>query len=187
MVVNEFHSGWDIKKPLSSFFEAIPENESSFFYIQIPDDLKEHKGTKSHFYDLAKFKYYNIQYLFKVLNENTLNQLDEEIGFWEDENNPIAIGSYLEDLEQIEMEAKKCSENECIIRVGAGSGWDYMTGRWAKGKDKNGNFILSERSWNNLKNALNRGKYSGDISFPKTRKLIEGGQPLGFVKLSVQI
>lgn len=123
--------------------------------------------------------------LFKLINDHTLKLLDKELNFWDGEDNPIAIGSYMDELEAIEELAKNCSDNECIIRVGASNGWEFMTGGWLSGKDNDDKYILSDRTYNELTNNL-RKNYPDDMPFPKTRKMIDGGMPLGFVKLTVK-
>jgi hypothetical protein len=60
-----------------------------------------------------------------------------------------------------------------------------MTGGWANGTDNIGDYILEDNTWTDLKRSLRRGNYPDSVTFPKTRKMIEGGMPLGFVKLSL--
>jgi hypothetical protein len=76
---------------------------------------------------------------------------------------------------------EKCDiQRECILRVGAANGWDFMTGAWAKADN-----TLSNNDWTNLKRSLRRKPYPDNMPFPKTRKLLNDGMPLGFVKVSI--
>lgn len=186
-VVNEYRNGWDEKRQLSSYFECIPTGSRASIFISIPDDLKNATLGSKQLETSLDFPVYNSKSLFKLINRHTLFILEKEISFWEDENNPIVLEDYLDHLNVIKQIGESCKESECILRVGAGSGWDFMTGGWARDKDKFGDYILSDRTWINLKNSLRIGRYSDDVSFPKTRKLIQKGIPFGFVKLKKNI
>jgi len=121
--------------------------------------------------------------LFEIINAHSLHLLQEEIEFWEEEleltNTHHMVDDYLESLRELYTTAQECSPAQsCVLRVGAGTGWDSMTGRWAK--DEN---ILDDDTWSNLKQALRPKRYF-DTPFPKSRKALEKAKPLGFVKLS---
>lgn len=185
-VINLGDYGWGEKKRESAYWECIPQAATTFGTFQIPHDLLkqvEDNGyiTRADF----KLEIFDEKRLFKIINKHTLNLVDREIGFWEDQENPLAIGDYLEHLEKIESIIKNCDENTCVIRVGASNGWEFMTGGWANGEDAYGDFILDDDTWTKLKRSLRRKNYSDDTPFPKTRKMIDGGIPLGFVKLSL--
>ena len=154
--------------------------------IQIPQDLIKRVQDKRYLTQRDfDFNLLEIKRLFKLINKHTLVLVDKELGFWEDQENPLAIGDYFSHLETLETTIKNCDENSCVIRVGASNGWEFMTGGWVNGTDAYDDFIVEERTWNDLKKQLRKGNYSNDIPFPKTRKMIEGGMPLGFVKLSL--
>lgn len=185
-VINEFRRGWSTKDREASFIECIPRGVQASSSIQVPQQLlklilngkfpktemiKKHEALLS------------INMLFKIINNYTLALLDREIGFWEDEGNPKAIGDYLEELQELESQVKsfdKENPSSCIMRVGAGSGWDFMTGSWATSTDPE---ILTNNAWDELKEFVQKRDYRGNAAFPKTRKLIMGGSPLGFVKI----
>jgi hypothetical protein len=84
-------------------------------------------------------------------------------------------------LTDIEQQITQRNENECIIRMSAGAGWDFMTGAWAKEQD-----VLDDKTWLTLKRSLRYKSYNDSVIFPKTRKFLHQGQPLGFVKLTIQ-
>lgn len=183
-VVNLFRDKWGEKREESSFYECIPSNAIAHTVLQVPEkQIKEYQDKQR--VRLEHASLLNPNRLFKLLNKHTLELLNGEIAFWEDEDNPIAIGDYLEHLNQIRELAKDANEQECVIRVGAASGWEFMTGGWLNGKDVMGDFILSDRSWTSLKRGLRKKNYPDDLLFPKTRKMIAEGVPFGFVKLSI--
>ena len=184
-VVNLFRDKWGEKREESSFYECIPSSAIAQISLQVPEkQIKEYQDKQR-----VRLEHANLlkpNRLFKLLNKHTLELLNGEIAFWEDEDNPIAIGDYLEHLNRIRNLVKQSGDQECVIRVGAASGWEFMTGGWLNGKDMMGDFILSDRSWTSLKRELRRRKnYPDDLLFPKTRKMIAEGVPFGFVKLSI--
>lgn len=185
MVVNEFQNGWDEKHNLSGYFECIPAGSTTEFNISIPEDTLNaiRKGKKL---DIPKdFPAYDVVSLLRTVNNQTISLLKDEIEFWKKENDPDAIGDYLNHLTEIYERANNCGEGECVLRVGAGSGWDFMTGAWPRGKDNNGEYILDDYTWKKLKGSLRRKHYPEHVIFPKTRKLLKGGIPFGFVSLSI--
>ena len=185
-VINLFNSGWAEKKQESAYWECIPKDATAKGHLQLPRDLIQQVQNKNYItrkdYDLSLLE---PKKLFKLINQHTANLLDRELSFWNDEDNPLAIGDHANYLENIETLVKNCDENTCIMRVGASNGWEFMTGSWASDKDAYDDFILSDATWNNLKKTLRKKRYDDDMIFPKTRKMIEGGMPLGFVKLSI--
>ncbi len=184
-VVNEYIKGWGVKPELSSLYECIPAGAGSVATLQIPADLLE-KIKKERALNIPKeFAAYDPESLMALINKHTKRLVQQEIELWEEEDNPLAIGDLLDHLRRILNTANKCGKGECVMRVGAGSGWDFMTGAWPRGQDENGKYILEEPTWSKLKNSLRRKNYPDRVLFPKTRKLIEGGIPMGFVKLSV--
>jgi len=185
-IINLFRHGWGEKKEESSFYECIPKGAKTLSSIQIPQELLtqvERKGyiRNGHFELLAP------QRLFKLINQHTRLLLQNEIDFWEDEDNPLAIGDYLDHFSELLKQLDGCDEYSCIIRVGGSSGWDFMTGAWSAGKDFMGDDILTYETWVQLKRALRRPKnYPDNVVFPKTRKMVDGGEPIGFIKLKLK-
>ena len=185
-IINESQRGWSIKEEESTYVECIPKGIITNSSIQIPQQLLElmlkGKFPKTEMTKKRK-DLFSISMLFPIINNCTLALLDQEISFWETENNPKAIGDYLEILLELETEIKatgKEKSDTCIMRVGAGSGWDFMTGSWPSITKPE---MLTSDAWHKLKVAVQKKDYRGNMSFPKTRKLIVGGMPLGFVKI----
>lgn len=182
-IINQFRDNWREKRELGSYWECIPPGVKSTGSIQISTQELQLAQKHNLLDNKANTDWLDIKELFSMINEHTLYLLDREIGFWEDEENPIAIDDYMDYLLKIEEIAKETDDNSCVLRVGAGSGWEYMTGGWVSGLDDNGDDILDDDTWIDLKNKLRKKRYSENTIFPKTRKMIKGGQPFGFVKL----
>lgn len=72
------------------------------------------------------------------------------------------------------------SNNSIILRVGKGSGWDFMTGAWLKDN------VESDNYWDTAKKFLRKKGYE-DFPFPKTNIICERKNRSilpGFVKLT---
>lgn len=183
-IINDFRGTWAIKKKETSFVECIPQDATASGSINIPQQLLN-LISNNKFSKTEKIRAHqnllDIPTLFKKINQLTLELVKAELDFWDDEQNPYAIGDYMEILGNIENQLKSIGSDTCIFRVGAGSGWDFMTGAWARKED-----ILDDDVWEDLKQFIRRRNYPGKVSFPKTRKLLEGGMPLGFVKMELK-
>ena len=178
-IINLSGKSWGVKEREISYWECIPKQAQSQFSLQIPKDLiaQMQKANKLH----AQSDSLTPANLMSTINKHTLELIDAEIQFWEAENNPLAIGDYLDLIDEVYKIGTQCNtQRECIMRVGAANGWDFMTGAWAKGKD-----TLSNNDWVSLKRSLRRKPYPDNVPFPKTRKLLADGMPLGFVKVSI--
>lgn len=183
-IINEHRDGWGKKNRETSYLECIPANSEGTGTFQIPEHLlgrimngNYHKTE----YIKKNQPYLNLTALFRLTNKLTKRLVDEEIRFWEEEDNPVVIGQYLDVLQHIRSQLGQLSDEECILRVGAASGWAFMTGAWPRRED-----LLDDRTWENLRKHIQRRYYPSFVPAPKTRKLLAGGMPLGFVKLTLR-
>lgn len=120
----------------------------------------------------------NITELFKVLNEHTLKLLNEEVEYWQEVLNNGLTGAedYIEKLKSIRDESYDCAPGtECVLRVGHGSGWLFITGAWCEPLNNFAGIVNQARP--------NNQRYAG-YDFPKSRRLDKESNTLGFVKLS---
>lgn len=178
-IINQYLKSWGVKEREVSYWECIPKGASSQFTLQIPADLMRAMQKQGRLH--AQANSLQTAELLKTLNDHTLNLINAEIQFWENQGEPLAIGNYLDLIDEVYKIGDQCdTQKECVLRVGAAGGWDFMTGAWAKEDN-----TLSNNDWSLLKRSLRRGNYSDNVPFPKTRKLTEGGVPLGFVKISL--
>lgn len=127
--------------------------------------------------------------LLMALNHHTQRLLEEELQFWEeqkerdyyhiDEDKEQEVLDYhIEDIGGLLQNCRSCrSGEEAILRVGYGSGWNFMTGGWI---DKDG-----ER-WDEVVGASrpDRNGWYEEYDFPKTRRIGSDCPPFGFVKIS---
>ena len=177
--LNLYGNSWKIKQSVTNYLECanlqICEGRLHIPQTQLKLAIKNNILKNTQVLNEGK--------LFEIINTHTLHLLQEEIEFWEEElaltNTHPMVDDYLESLRELHAAAQDCDPSQsCVLRIGAGAGWDAMTGRWAKEET-----ILDDRTWSNLKQALRPKKYF-DTPFPKSRKALEKAKPLGFVKMS---
>ena len=120
----------------------------------------------------------SFEQLFETINNHTCRLIDEEIKFWKKQTDDCNdCNDYLEALDDIKNRIDGCQKGkECILRVGFGSGWSFITGGWIYGKGRN-----------DAAREIRKKPYYHHYPFPKSRRI--SGQncaPLGFVKLSLK-
>lgn len=125
----------------------------------------------------------SISALFNAINSHTINLLQTEIEHWEPHAHIDHIGvvnDYIEDCERILAEARRCNGvTECVLRLGAGSGWRFITGAWAE--------RLNDFRQRIVPQARPKNQNYGQYDFPKTRRVASASHGLlGFVKLTLK-
>jgi len=177
-IFNRLESGWSFKESGSQLIEAIPNEAESYFTLKI---------------DKAQLKLNNSRYetdfltekeLFRLINEHTKALLEKEIEFWHDEKLKDAItgDAYMEKLNELLETVNECTEKEAVLRVGFGSGWDFITGGWAKNED-----VMNDYDYDKFLNQVRKqAKYDDSVPFPKSRKISSSADIFGFVKLIME-
>ncbi len=160
---------WYIKEPLTQNKEVF-EGEV-FFSLRIDD----------RFFEKNKLNITGLKDLFKTIHNHTIRLLNKEIeNFKLDfddglfENSKIGQ-DLIEQLKNIKTQAENQS-GSFLMRTGAGSGWDYMTGAWFKE-------ITDFKQWDDFVKLI-RPKYN-ELPFPKTRRLTSELKMPGFVLLTI--
>ena len=174
-IFNLGYNVWKFKKDGSHLVECIAQEHDSSFHVKINNELlKKNKTYKD-------VSFLNINNLFKIINGHTLMLLQKEKKFWREDDNidESAFDNYLDNIDRIIEDCKKCKNNEAVMRMGFGSGWNFITGGWAKDED-----VMDDREYDNFLKQMRRKKYDETVPFPKTRKMDEDGDILGFVKIS---
>ena len=117
--------------------------------------------------------------LFETINSHTERLLKKEIKFWEEMSQKFAgTEDYLVGLRDLLEEVNRCeSGKSCVLRLGHASGWDFITGGWAKDLNNFESRLVG-------KIRMNNSRY-GVYPFPKSRRLDEEFEVLGFVKMSL--
>lgn len=133
------------------------------------------------------------QALLSAVNNHTLRMLEREKDRWnsnlggrnhivKNNDDKVVVDSYLRQIESLIDIANECATNgSALLRLGYGSGWDFMTGGWIDGwnnrdaEDVKRVIAASRHTRKGFENA-----YDGYV-FPKTRRVIDGITPMGFV------
>ena len=137
------------------------------------------------FWNKNKLGLKNIEDFIRMLNNHTERLVDYQIKFFKDEYfSKLGVKKAVKsNLNCIKEQITNTKSNEAILRVGQGSGWDFITGGWAK----DGRVIPKDYDWYFLVEKLLRKKpydRSNDPPpFPKTRRVTSKFLFPGFVKL----
>lgn len=122
----------------------------------------------------------DISLLLEWINEHTGKLVKDEIDYWKEVENAGYSGAddYIKNMESIEEEVKACKKGkECVLRIGHASGWRFITGAWTENLDNFERDVVPAARPKNF----NYQEYD----FPKSRRLDEDCDILGFVKLTV--
>lgn len=181
-ILNLEYKGWKEKSRERSYWECLPASANAQGTLQIPEDLRKQIVKERYMYqNMGDLK--NAQTLFQRINAHTKHLLNEEIAFWDEEASLGDISVMGEELQQhirdLHAKVADCGPDECILRLGAGSGWTFMTGAWAKDKK-----LINDDLWEQIRRSIQRKSYT-DAPAPKTRKLAHESKPFGFVKISL--
>ncbi len=165
---------YDGSKP--QLIEAIGVGETATFQMDVKKDF--HDFARRNFPDLKPLpgEMQSLQSLFKSINNHTSRLIEKEIAFW-NEMNLSGSEAYLDVMADMLGETKSCEDElSCILRIGHGSGWRFITGAWTESLENFNEVINAARP--------NNQKYS-EYPFPKSRRIDEDSDVLGFVKLSL--
>ena len=113
-----------------------------------------------------------------MINKHTKYLVNDEISYWEGKLEEYdGAEDFIESLRKVLDSAEKCKDGkECVLRIGHGSGWRFITGAWSESLDNFSDIVAASRPNNNV--------YQG-YDFPKSRRMDPDGDILGFVKLSI--
>lgn len=171
---------WDVSKP--QLIEALcPEDETEF---EMKLNIEGYNKSREECSTIGRLPNIMSSYgsLFEAINKHTIRLLDFELKYWKersDRDDSDKVECYLEKIESIKNEAQNCGKGkECVLRIGHGSGWNFITGGWARDLDNFESLVVPVSRPNNQ-------NYS-EYDFPKTRRVDDDCELLGFVKLSLQ-
>lgn len=171
---------WDVSKP--QLIEALcPEDETEF---EMKLNIEGYNKSREGCFTIGRLPNIMSSYgsLFEAINTHTIRLLDFELKYWKersDRDDSDKVECYLEKIESIKNEAQNCGKGkECVLRIGHGSGWNFITGGWARSLGNFESLVVPVSRPNNQ----NYREYD----FPKTRRVDDDCELLGFVKLSLK-
>lgn len=186
-IANQRHNDWQYKHGQELLVEVVPAGVSTTFQIKIDKELYNHNQKKyPHVFEgiLDYFITDGYSELCQIINHHTKQLLLKDIKELRNASFDLLSEEYLETCRDIVGQINDLDkEKACIIRVGAGSGWRFMTGSWVEY-----DYIKAQKhriNYDQLIYDIRRKNYSGDVLFPKTRKLSYEGMPFGFVKITI--
>lgn len=120
----------------------------------------------------------NYHELFSIINKHTQSYLQKEFAFFKQYEAKYS-DSIIDNIEYLLQQIRNANENECILKMAAGSGFHIITGDW-----KFDDYSITDIK---LDRGKNRGFYKGKPS-SKSRKIAlwnNGFQLMGFIKLCI--
>jgi len=177
-ILNSYQNGWEIKRGGDQLIEALPAGIHGTLNVTITNKLL----NKNKPFLRVDTSYLTFEQLCEIINKLTLRLVSDEIYFWEEENiDENILTPYLDNLLSIKASIEGCNDNECVLRIGHGSGWPFMTGAWIKDE----RLIPDKREYYSIAHSIQKKEYTDEVPFPKTRKIASNQQILGFVKISL--
>lgn len=174
----ERQSFWDTSK--SQLIEAIGPEDKSEFNMNFKKEQYQ-IAQEEHAVHVMPSCMDTISVLFQTINEHTKLLIEQEIDYWnarKDEDDSCKVDVYLEKMNEIKSVVEKCEKGtSCVLRIGHGSGWRFITGAWTETFDNFYDVVVPASRPNNK-------KYE-EYNFPKTRRVDDECELLGFVKLTI--
>ena len=181
----DMHPTKDVKPQL---IEAIDCDGESSFRLNIEKDLADFVFSRNSGMRKIPEEINNIGKLFHLINSHTKNLVSSEIDFWRELSDDGKDGAdgYIEEMDNMLSEVNECKDGrECVLRLGHASGWRFMTGAWSEDKrfkdGKGQPFFEEVKRYSRPNNDVCYKNYQ----FPKSRRAVDDGGLLGFVKLSI--
>lgn len=184
--LNEKGDGsFEMKESVKQFIECIPAGAETICRFQIPAELKaqlaevryRETGDKMPHRDRMEWPK-----LLKDINDNTRRLIQKELDRYQTQHLPNEATEYVDSLRDM-MSGLKA--NQCVIRVGFGTGYLNMTGGWAEEQWRNVPGLDFAKEMDDLATGVRRKATYNLFSLPKSRKMVLGGVPLGFLKLTL--
>jgi CRISPR-associated protein Csm5 len=164
-----------VKESITQFAECIPAKATSVGRINVPAVMAN--ALKARGYFSGKVNAISLQDLFKQAKDYMEVMLNDELNLYSGVELPEGAEGFEDKLNDLfDLNSSLKDGQECIIRLGYGSGYRFMTGGFID--------YLKDNQQQELKRQVRHPKYE-HFDLPKSRRMKEGGVPLGFIKLSV--
>jgi ribosomal protein L21 len=181
-------NGLEIKEGVNQLVECIPVGSEALSGVSIPVDLLKEINKRPLIANEMKANDAINDWgkIFKNINQFTKKQADSEFKKYNAVSLPKEALSYPETLKEISGKIENLTGNECIIRVGFGTGYLNMTGGWPLEQwKKTLTPAQYQTEMSDLGTAVRKNSKYNAFELPKSRKIISGGVPMGFLKLTL--
>ena len=172
----ERQSFWDKSKP--QLIEAIGPEDETVFQMKLNQEGYEFSKNSVKQCPVCMS---SMSKLFETINNHSKQLLESEKDYWQEretKDDSDKVCTYIEKISDILQVVDKCKQGqECVLRIGHGSGWRFITGAWAEKLDNFNSVVIPASRPKNY-------KYE-QYDFPKTRRVDDECELLGFVKLSI--
>lgn len=148
--------------------EAIAAEQISEFRLNINQKFYE---------KLNKSNLQNLNALFSLINHHTWSLVEYEIENWSEKGDDAI--EYIDGMDAIKNVCKSCKPGECVLRLGQGVGWRFITGAWLEQID---NDYFYDKI---VPVCRPKSHIYQDYEFPKSRRIGDAMDLFGFVKLTV--
>lgn len=184
--LNQTSRDLEIKEKVNQLVECIPAGAEALSGVSIPEDLLREinkrpttVACKMKANDAVK----NWVTVFDQINDFTKKRIDAEL---EKYDTALPAADYPETLEELRDQMNRLTAYECIVRVGFGTGYLNMTGGWPEEQwQKTLTPEKYREEMGDLAIAVRRNAKYNDFALPKSRKIIAGGVPMGYLKLTL--
>jgi len=174
--INLKGNDWIVDARFTQFTEVIPEGETTTFALQFDSTTEKNARLKNYFTNDTSVL--QPPKLFEIINRHTRDLAQREAKAWRKQTSTAdCIDHYIERLDEIVAATLQCGPQECILRLGWGTGFRNMTGDW--------HIHMTDDDYYELVRKL-RSRHPEYMIYPKSCRLLADGTPLGFVKLSKQ-
>lgn len=179
--LNIRRNGVDYDSTKSVLTECIPAGESAIGRIKL--SLKEARNARLKAnIDPNETLPKTMKQLFGILNSHTSSLFDRELEIWEEYKENDAVQSYIDEINMLKAQIVFEDESSCLIRLGHGAGWRFMTGGWPESES-----LVSNEIWEKIIDAARPKNHQyKEYIFPKSRRMNENGDLLGFIKLRLK-
>lgn len=170
---------YSIKQEVRQLVEYIPPHLQADMAIHIPTDHLALIQQRDANLFRSHSRGFNMEDLFKQIHQHSLRLLENEIRFFEDADLPKAADNLWDFLSDMKRDAQVFASNECLLRLGFGTGYRNMTGDWVK------ELILDDGLYEEIATETRRTSRYSDMPLPKSRKMMFDGVFMGYVKLTI--
>lgn len=163
------------------YVEAIYTDTAAIFDLVIKSDyLREVQSHPTIPLGEVPAAMQSVGALLQCINSHTLTLLEEERDVWENYHYP-ELDEYIPQIDDLIAECHQCPAGRAaVIRLGYGSGWDFITGGWSRR-------LATDTAWTQIVNTARPKNFQyGAYMFPKTRRTFDGYLPLGFVRIDLE-